>query len=211
MMNRRSFIVRIIPGTGVATLFGTFLEKLNAQSNQTTQNKSGIVTAIGQDRIYLNHTPNGVPITVRITSSTRIWKGEDGMDISVIRPGDEVSMRGVVEADGTFVPTEMWVNIVSLDGIIGSLNGDTVTVLLVRNESATETKQVRLTNNTLSQTTPLKKEDIQAGRPVRVIGLALQDGTILATRFVVYVNGRAVDSRATRYVEPTTGKIVDKP
>jgi len=121
-------------------------------------------------------------------------------------------MRGIREADGTFSPTQVWVNIVSFHGVIAAVGGDTVSVEVLRNDSRSQTRQVRLTNKTLSSgSSVLKRENVKVGRPVQVVGVALEDGTVQATQLMIYVNGREVDSRATKYVDPLTGKIIDKP
>jgi len=209
MINRRNF-VRLSFAGGVLTVSASYFGKLCAQSNPSIASNSGIVVAIDGDNIYLN-TSSG-PLTVKTKPSTRIWKGEHGVGLSAIRPQDEVAMRGVTDFSGAFIASEIWVNIVSLDGVIGAVNGDTVDIQVVRNDSISEVKHIRLTNKRLSsQTALLKKENIQVGRRVRVIGLALEDGTIQASRFVVYVNRRPVDSVGTKYVDPMTGKIIDKP
>jgi hypothetical protein len=72
---------------------------------QTTENVSGIVTGTDRNAIYLR-TGTG-PVAVKTLPGTRVWKGSDGLDTSVIRTGDDVAIRGVREADGTFVATEI--------------------------------------------------------------------------------------------------------
>jgi hypothetical protein len=182
---------------------------LRAQPKAVPQGSSGTVIAIDRNVIFLNGGSG--PITVKTNAATRIWKGEDGVDIGVIQPGDDLAMRGVRDADGTFVPSEMWANITSLDGIIESVNGPDVDVQVIRNDSVNEKKHIRLTTKTLPSHDLLKREHVQVGRHVRVIGLALADGTIQASRVRVYMNGRPIDSVVTKYMDPQTGKIIDKP
>ncbi len=177
--------------------------------NLSAQSPEGTVVATDRNIIYVK-TSFG-PVTVRVESATRIWKGDDGVDVGSIDVGDEVSMRGITDVDGNFVPSEVWVNISSLDGVITSVHGDAVDVRVIRNDDANETKRIRLTPKTLSaQNRPLRRQDLQPGRVVRVIGLALKDGMIQASRFIVYVNGRPVDSSVTKYVDPSTGRVTDK-
>jgi hypothetical protein len=151
------------------------------------------VVAIDRDRVYVNNSTG--PLTVRIKPSTRIWKGEFGIKVDAIRPGDDLAMRGVMDVNGSFLPSEIWVNITILDGVVNSVDGDTIVVDVVRNDSVSHTRIVRLSDKTLStQDVPLKKEQVQIGRIVHVVGLALEDGTVQATRVRVYVNGRPIDS-----------------
>jgi hypothetical protein len=198
-MNRRTSLILLALAAGV----------LRAQPKAVPQGSSGTVVAVDRNVIFLNGGTGS--IAVKTNAATRIWKGEDGVDISAIQPGDELAMRGVRDADGTFVPSEMWANITALDGIIESVNGPDVEVQVIRNYSVSEKKHIRLTTKTLSSHDLLKREHVQVGRDIRVIGLALADGTIQASRVTVYVNGRPVDSVATKYMDPQTGKIIHKP
>ncbi len=104
-------------------------------------------------------------------------------------------MRGVFSLDGTFVPSEIWTNITILDGMVKSVSNDWIEVDLIRNDSVSESKIIKLSANTVSsQNVLLNKSLLQAGRAVQVIGLPLEDGAILATRVRIYENGRLVDS-----------------
>jgi len=212
-MNRRRFLACGVLAGAVVTITGCF-GKVTAQSDSSrlSQNKSGTVLAIDGDIIHTSSFPD--PITAKFNSTTRIWKGEDGVAISAIRVGDEIAMRGFTDIDGSFVPSEVWVNIVSLDGIIASVDGPIVDVQVVPHgdDYVSEVRRIRLSNKTLSsEDIPLKYDHVQVGRVVRVIGLVLEDGTIQAYRVTMYVNGRPVDSLGRRYVDPLTGRISDKP
>jgi uncharacterized protein DUF5666 len=205
MYNRREFAGRLAVIGGIA-----FALPVRNWAQQAAHSRSGIAIAIDGDKIYVS-TDSG-PLTVKPKPSTRIWKGEYSSKIDVIRPGDDLAMRGVVGPDGSFVPSDIWVNITVLDGVVKSIEGTTIEVDAIRNDSVSETKTVKLTDGTLSsQNIPLKKEVVQVGRIVQVIGLALEDGSIQATRVRVYVNGRLLDATGTKYVDPRTGAIVDKP
>lgn len=209
-VNRRCFVARFSLVGGALTIAGSRL-CLGAQLSapKVLETRTGVVVATDRNIIYM--TDSSGPVTVRISSSTRIWKGELGVDVSAIRPGDEIAVRGVRGADGSVVASQLWVNIVSLDGTITAVNGAVVSVREILHESLGEIKSIKLTDKTVTeQDNPVRKEDVQIGRYVHIIGLALEDGTVQATRFTVYVNGRPVDSRATKYVEPDTGQAVKK-
>ena len=198
-MNRRHFVARI-PVIGAAL-------QANAQ---TIESKSGVVTGIDHNAIYLRGSTG--PIAIKTGSSTRIWKGDDGVDITLIRTGDEVLARGIRGADGTFTASEIWANITSLDGVIESIDANSLTIRTIRNDETSELLRVTITEKTLaSRENFLKREDLKPGRVVHVIGLVLDDGTVQASRLVVYENGRPVDGAGTKYKDPRTGEIVDKP
>lgn len=206
--NRR-YIVGGFAG-GVLTIAGLRPAISSAQSPaRRVESKSGIVVAVDRNLIFIRTADGG--LTLKLGGSVHIWKGEDGAPITAIRPGDDLAMRGVMDSDGTFVPTEIWVNIVALDGIIKKVEGSILTLDVVRNDSIAQNKVVRVTGKTLSaRDVPIGKEQLQVGREVRVIGLALEDGTVQGTRINVYVNGRPVDSEGSKLLDPLTGKTVER-
>lgn len=210
MYNRRRFIARAAICGGVAFGLPAWNWAQEAAHEAAAHSRSGIVIASDADKIELN-TGSG-PLTVRPKPSTRIWKGEYGSNIEVIRPGDDVAMRGTMGPDGSFVPSDLWVNMAILDGVVRSIKGSTIEVDTIRNDGLSERKTVKLTDQTLSsQDIPTKKETVQTGRIVQVIGLALGDGTIQASRIRVYVNGRPVETTGTKFLDPRTGAIMEKP
>jgi hypothetical protein len=91
---------------------------LNQANGQTIENKSGIVTGTDHNAIYLRAATG--PIAIKTLPSTRVWKGEDSLNLAGIRTGDEIKVQGAREADGTFIASEIWANITSLDRPDGS-------------------------------------------------------------------------------------------
>src|SRR5712692_4406236 len=209
MINRRQFVGSLVVVSGAVVVVRSRVWG-QPSSTSVVQSKSGIVVAVDRDRVYVNSSSG--PLTVKTKPSTRIWKGEFGVNVDAIRPGDDLAMRGVIDVDGSFVPSEIWVNITILDGVVKSVSGNVVVVDVIRNDSVSQTRSVKLSDKTLSsQDVPLRKEQVQVGRVVQVIGLALEDGTIQATRVRVYVNGRLIDSTGSKHVNPVTGRVIDKP
>ena len=209
-LNRRDIVGQLTSMGSLLVLGGVRPLVALAQSpTPAVESRSGIVVAVDRNQVFLNSAGGG--LTLKMTSAVRIWKGEDGAPLSAIRPGDDLALRGVMDTDGTFVPSEVWVNITALDGMITKLDGSTATIDLVRNDSVRQKKVVKITDKTLTDRDgPFKKEYLQVGRVVRVIGLALEDGTIQATRVTVYVNGKPVGSEGSKVIDMLTGKIVDR-
>ena len=196
MRTRRQFVGSLAVVSGVVVVVRSRVWGQPA-STSDVQSKSGIVVAVDRDRVYVNSSSG--PLTVKTKPSTRIWKAEFGVKVDAIRPGDDLAMRGVIDVDGSFVPSEIWVNITVLDGVVKSVDGNVVVVDVIRNDSVSQTRSVKLSDKTLSlQDVPLRKEQVQIGRVVQVIGLALEDGTVQATRVRVYVNGRPIDSTGSK-------------
>lgn len=129
---RRNFVGQFASAGTVFVLAGGSQKVIRAQAAPPVESKSGIVVAVDGNRIFLNNGAGG--LTLKMKSSVRIWKGEDGVPISAIRPGDDLAMRGVMDTDGTFVPAEIWVNIVAIDGLLKAINGALITIDVVRNE-----------------------------------------------------------------------------
>jgi len=94
-----------------------------------------------------------------------------------------------------------WCETANLDAIEGVESDD----------STTTVRHVRLTAETLcSGNNLLKLEHVQVGRAVKVIGLALENGTIQAYRMIVYVNRRPVDTFGANFVDPLTSHDRDE-
>ena len=153
------------------------------------ESRSGMVVSVDGDRIIVSGGGGG--FTLKLTDSVRIWKGEDGALPGAIQLGDDLAMRGEIDADGTFVPSEIWVNITALDGVIRKIDGPVVKVDVVRNDSVRQTKLVRVSKKTMSDTdAPFERKQLKVGRVMRVIGLALNDGSVQASRITVYLDGK---------------------
>lgn len=194
-INRRGFVAFTLLVGGILTIMGSRPASLRAQSNPSLGVENKIGTVMSRDGNVIHIKCSSGPVTVKVESTTEIWKGEDGLGPSVIHPGDEISVRGVRDAEGNLLASHVWINITAFDGIIMSVNGLTVGVRPLQGETEGKIKRVTLTDKTVSlQNNPVKKEDIQAGRHVHVVGLALPDGGIQASKFTVYVNRRPVDS-----------------
>ncbi len=193
MYQRRAFTKHLIIAAGALLTCPLRSWAQSGVEATETHSKVGVVIAVGGDKIYVNSGSG--PLTVKPKRSTRIWKGAYGVKIDAIRPGDDLATRGVFSLDGTFVPSEIWTNITILDGMVKSVSNDWIEVDLIRNDSVSESKIIKLSANTVSsQNVLLNKSLLQAGRAVQVIGLPLEDGAILATRVRIYENGRLVDS-----------------
>ena len=92
-MCRRELVKGLVYGIAVVVAAGP----VSASPLDTT---SGVVIAVVGDTITID-SPSG-PLTVTTSNSTRIWKGEDGVAVQAIRPGDELSMQGSRGANGNF-------------------------------------------------------------------------------------------------------------
>ncbi|MEP7365890.1 MAG: CRTAC1 family protein [Acidobacteriota bacterium] len=171
-------------GVAISVLAAFLWAALSAQERAGVSSFSGIVAAVGGDWVELKTGP-GVE-RIQIGPKTNVWKGEDGMAVSVIHVGDEVTGRGVREVPDRIVASEMWVNIVSLDIAIVKWNGTEAEVRVGQNDQSSKPGRMRLTEKTaFTSGRPVSAEKLPLGQFMRVVGLRLDDGTIQATRVLI--------------------------
>lgn len=98
-------------------------------------------------------------------------------------------------------------DITALDAVILKVDGATVTVDVIRNDSVSQIRTIRFTDATRSGTDgPLKPSSMVVGRKVRVIGVERPDGTVEATRMTIYIGRRPEGTEGNRTL-PMTGKL----
>ena len=129
-------------------------------------------------------------VTLYLSNETRIWKGEWDSNLP-IEIGDFFYGYGEPDKDGTIWKMEqMEINIVNLRGVIVSTK-ETWQGLTLQLKGARESElyTVNVTSKTLlvsdeGQDIPFARGqvDLEPGNGVQIIGLKLQDGTIVATR-----------------------------
>jgi hypothetical protein len=205
--NRRVFILGIAGGVTSQL----FVQRGLAQSTQTVgrpYGKSALVVATEGRTIYARNSTG--PVTILVSANAKIWKGDYGASIDSIRSGDQVLTRGTDDLTGRYIATEVWVNITIVRGMISSIGGNGIFVTPMQPAQGRAT-EVLLNDRTLSnRDLPYNKDHIKIGRFIHVVGLALPDGTIRATRIFVSENGQPLDFEGTPIVDPLTGKLVNE-
>lgn len=149
----------------------------------------GTVVEINGNSIIADSSKYGL-VTLHISNETRIWKGEWGSELS-IEVGDFFYGYGEPDQDGAIWEMEqMEVNIVNLCGAIVSVEETSEGLTWQLEESrASQLYTVHVTSKTLlvsdeGQDIPFAgaQVDFKLGDGVQIIGLTLEDGTVLATR-----------------------------
>jgi hypothetical protein len=182
---RRTFL-KVATG-GIALFSAPGIRRVLGQANQPVFEALSVVAANAQE-VYAQN-PAG-PVRVKLGLAITVWKKTTYSDFSAIRPGDQLYVRGYLDASGDLVASTVWANIVSFFGMIVASNGSAFQVMV---PMTGETKTVTLDATTVGwQNVPFALGDIQIGRTVQVIGCALSDGTVQGTRVRVYVNGKAM-------------------
>ncbi|MDY7079947.1 MAG: hypothetical protein SXV54_23960 [Chloroflexota bacterium] len=152
-------------------------------------------TVIEVEESYVMITSSrGSLVTLHISPETRIWKGKWDSDLP-IKVGDFFYGYGEPNKDGTVYEMEqMEINIVNLRGVVVSVK-EVSGGLDVQLDEVHEGKSylVHITSETLvisnegqevPQDVPFGEAqfDLEAGYDVQIIGLKLEDGSVVATR-----------------------------
>ena len=119
----------------------------------------------------------------------RIWKG-GGTSSAQLRAGDVVWARGVQMSDGVLLVTELWSNIVNVSGRVDTIVSST-TFVMRWGPFGILTGAARRTTVTMDGRTMFNdgsvgsRERLSSGAPVQVIGTALDESSVQATRIFV--------------------------
>lgn len=166
-------------------------EELPPPSNPTVPDDRiviGDVVEIGEGSIVVSSTKRGL-VTLQIGPETRYWKGRWDSQLP-IEVGDHVGGYGEPNEDGTvFDMEQIEVNVVSLRGPVLTVSPTASGLDIVLEESYTgDSILIHVEPDTLVTTesgentfekTPI---EIKVGDGFHIIGLRLEDGSVLATR-----------------------------
>jgi hypothetical protein len=124
-----------------------------------------------------------------------VWKGKIYHDLSLAQIGDDFAGRCRADGSGKLVAELIELNVVNFFGVITKVDGDTFEMFTNPNadpQSGYEKKKltVRVDADTIFDASA--REDLKVGRDVQMVGLDLRNGTIRATRIVVYEGDRPV-------------------
>jgi hypothetical protein len=205
MTSRRTLIKYATGATVMLTLRSTSRAQ-NGHPDRTSPGqpvaKSGVIVAVQGRTIYAQNSAG--PLTISVANVASIWKKAVSADISVLKVGDDILVRGTLDPSGNFVAREIWANLVSYFGTITTLSGASIQILQPNGDK----KIVRFDEVTQNGYGVLAGADLKIGRTVQVIGMMSVDGTIEATRINVYENGRPLGSDSSKIMDPYTGKIL---
>jgi Domain of unknown function (DUF5666) len=164
---------------------------------------SGTVENVSGDLIYVN--AGSWLVAVQADDHTQVWKGKTFHDLSPLNAGDEIAARCRRDASGKLVAEAIWINIVSLSGVITRVNIDSFEVFTnpdadPQSAYRKENKFIRFDPDTVFQSG--ERDDLKLGRAVQIIGLDLRNGVILATRVWIYEGKRPVRMGNGRLMAP---------
>lgn len=149
---------------------------------------SGQVVKVTPGHILLKQQARGI-IVLHLLPTTKVWEGLWVRSIP-IAVGDQIDARVKRRDDGVFDVQKMWVNIISLegnilsvekkaDGLQFSLLNQFVGTVIVKIEPRTEVtlqgKEATFSNSLIES---------REGKLVRIVGRRLRNGSVIATKLL---------------------------
>ncbi|WP_376789651.1 DUF5666 domain-containing protein [Thermoflexus sp.] len=192
-VTRRQFLQGIALGSG-ALAARLALEPAHVLAGQEDQAmgdgtiflEGEIITVdLTQGTLVINERGE-VAVTLRVSGSTRIWKGEV-TDLAALEPGDFLYLRALPEPDGTFTAAKIWANIANLMGTVNALESNGFELRIDGHAHTGPERRivVRFHPGMVVNDNPVVTPSLRPGQPVQVLGVMERDGTLKATRMWV--------------------------
>ena len=192
-VDRRRFLRQAVFGSGAIPLLARG-GGLTLDAQQLVQPNANVNISPVHGRIL---NKSGATLTVETREGiralslvgARIWKG-GGASIPQLRPGDFLWARGVQMQDGLFFVTELWANIVNVSGRVDTIVSSTTFVMQwgpfgIVTDTAKRTTVTIDAQTIFNDGSTATRGRLVVGRPVQVVGTALDELRIHATRVFV--------------------------
>jgi hypothetical protein len=189
-LDRRRFIRQAAFGSGAIPILaaGGLLDAQRAVQQNANMNilpVHGRILNMSGGTLALETVEGIRPLSL---VGARIWKG-GGASAAQLRPGDFVWARGVPMQDGLVV-TELWANIVNVSGRVDTVLSSTTFVMRwgpfgIVSDSARKTTVTMDVRTIFNDGSPASRERLMSGKPVQVVGTALDESSLHATRVFV--------------------------
>jgi len=173
------------------------------------QSIGGTVMSVTPERISVKDHASSV--VVLLAKGAQVSKQTIRHDFSDVHVGDKVLMRGQRNPSGDFVANEVWVNFTSFYGRILSVNDDSyeVQAFTEGGEVNGKPRKVVIDSDTLGEGNELlPRSELVPGQYVQTIGIKMSDGTVLATRAVIY--GASSPPAGAIIITPNGNKVIKK-
>jgi hypothetical protein len=163
------------------------LVTLTAFAQQLTRTSAiGTIEWISGNEIRVNAGTQS--ITFHADSGTEVWKGKTYHDLSALKAGDEVSVRGTRDASGNLIASNIWAQLVTFSAVIRRIDRANSEIFTSPKAGpwpaiGTGSKVVRYFANTVFST---GQTGLTAGQEIFVVGLDLRNGQVDATRIAIY-------------------------
>jgi len=164
----------------------------------------GHLTAVSRDRIEVRDG-TGTHVLYSDTAS-RIWRGKDYHDFSVLHIGDEVWVTYSIDGASRQVVINLYANIAKVEGRITHVGGNGFQAdenYRAPPESSYRRGLRQIVYDSGTEWEHSLPGDLKVGRDVFIMGLKLPSGELQATRITVYEDKRPVRMKpGTRVVDP---------
>jgi hypothetical protein len=174
----------------------TQLVSLVGTARTITRNEIVVQTGAGATLLYADN-------------ETKVWRGQSGNVLTVVRPGDEVLVRYRQDSNRLVIVglyaniTHVWgrITVVTKDGfeVDQNFNADP------QSGYRRGKRQITLSSGTKFEESA--RQDLRAGRMVDIIGLETTDPGVQATRVIVYEGNAPVRMPAGARVIAPDGSV----
>jgi Domain of unknown function (DUF5666) len=174
----------------------TQLVSLVGTARTITRNEIVVQTGAGATLLYADN-------------ETKVWRGQSGNVLTVVRPGDEVLVRYRQDSN-RLVIVGLYANITHVWGRITVVTKDGFEVNQNFNADPQSGYRRGKRQITLSSGTKFEesaRQDLRAGRMVDIIGLETTDPGVQATRVIVYEGNAPVRMPAGARVIAPDGSV----
>jgi hypothetical protein len=174
----------------------TQLVSLVGMARTITRNEIVVQTGAGATLLYADN-------------ETKVWRGQSGNVLTVVRPGDEVLVRYRQDSN-RLVIVGLYANITHVWGRITVVTKDGFEVNQNFNADPQSGYRRGKRQITLSSGTKFEesaRQDLRAGRMVDIIGLETTDPGVQATRVIVYEGNAPVRMPAGARVIAPDGSV----
>jgi hypothetical protein len=174
----------------------TQLVSLVGTARTITRNEIVVQTGAGATLLYADN-------------ETKVWRGQSGNVLTVVRPGDEVLVRYRQDSN-RLVIVGLYANITHVWGRITVVTKDGFEVDQNFNADPQSGYRRGKRQITLSSDTKFEeraRQDLRAGRMVDIIGLETTDPGVQATRVIVYEGNAPVRMPAGARVIAPDGSV----
>ncbi len=187
-ISRRRFLQAIAVCSGALAVQAALVPHASGRDSEVSEDGTlfleGEVLALDglQHTVVINERGQA-PVTLQVSSDTRIWKG-GVTELNSLEFGDFSYVRALPGPDGTFEATKIWANIANLIGTVAAAETEGFQLLIdgYAREEPGSLITVRYRSGMILNDTPGLTPNLSVGQPVQALGVVEKDGTLSATR-----------------------------
>jgi hypothetical protein len=184
-------ITTVSAQTPLASLVGT--------ARTVTREQIVVQTGAGTKLLYADH-------------DTKVWRGQSGNVLTIVRPGDEVLVRYRQDSNRSVI-VDLYANITHVWGRITAVTEEGFVVDQNFNadpQSGYRRGKRQIILNWDTEFEESARQDLRVGRTVDIIGLKTSDLGVQATRVIVYEGNAPVRMPAGAVVTTPDGSIQNR-